>query len=58
MDSGRSINVAQPISGRGKVLMCHFALSFNLDIEFEDRGAIAFEVRILQPLVWFGLLDR
>ncbi len=38
--------------------MCHFALSFNLDIEFEDRGAIAFEVRILQPLVWFGLLDR
>ena len=23
-----------------------------------DRGAIAFEARILQPLVWFGLLDR
>jgi hypothetical protein len=36
MDSGRSINVAQLISGLGEVLMCHFALSFNLDIEFEE----------------------
>ena len=35
MDSGRSINVAQ-LSGRGEVLMCHCALSFNLDIEFEE----------------------
>jgi hypothetical protein len=23
-----------------------------------DRGAIAFEAQILQPLIWFGLLDR